>query len=112
MFTADVQTAFLNAHTKDGDVLDAKTATRVAAEPLDPQHRSSDLETAEKSLWSEERTETLARPSRTEPQEVRLRPEHAWHLLVDSHDEASITRLPRGRLVVGWNAPNQHRSRR
>ena len=83
-----------------------------------PQN-STTSETSESTLRCRERSqrqdskgETLAGPSRTEPQEVRLRPEHAWHLLVDSHDEASIARVPRRRLVVGWNAPNHHRSRR
>ena len=37
----------------------------------------SGLETTEKSLCSEKRTETLAGPSGADPQEVRLRPEHA-----------------------------------
>ena len=31
---------------------------------------------------------------------MRLRPEHAGHVPVDSHNEAKITRNPRGRLVV------------
>ena len=30
-----------------------------------------------KSLWPEERIETLAGPSGADPQELRLRPEHA-----------------------------------
>ena len=51
-----------------------------------------DLETTEMSLRPEKQT--------------RLRLEHAGHLLVDTHDETSITRIPRGRLVVGWNAPD------
>ena len=97
--TADVKTAFLNAHMKDGGVVSAKTATRVAAGNTGSEQRNSDLETAEKSLWPQKRTETLA-------EEVRLRPEHAGHLLVNPHDEASITRIPRRRLVVGWNAPD------
>ena len=77
MFTAHVKTAFLNAHMKDGDVLYAKPPLKWQQETLDPSKKNNDLETTEKSLRSEERTETLARPSGTDPQEVRLRPEYA-----------------------------------
>ena len=52
----------------------------------------------------------LAGPWGADPREVRCRPEHASHLLVVSHDDASIARIPRGRLVVGWNSPDHHRS--
>ena len=55
----------------------AKNATRVAAGNTGPLQRNSGLETAEKSLRLEERTETLAGPCEADPQEVRLRPEHA-----------------------------------
>ena len=47
-----------------------------------------------------ERTETLAGPSGPVPQEVRLFREHAGHLPVDMDDEASITRFPRGALLL------------
>ena len=106
VFTADVKTAFLDAHMKDGDVGVCEASTRVPAGNSGSPERNSDLETTEKSLWFEERTETLAA---ADPQEVWLRLEHAWQLLVDPHDEASITRIPCGRLFVGWNAPD-HRS--
>ena len=105
VFTADVKTALLNAHMKDGDVGVRKASTQVAAGNTGFPERNSDLETTEKSLWSEERTETLAA---ADPQEVWLRPGHAWQLLVDPHDEASITHSPCGRLFVGWHAPDLH----
>ena len=105
VFTADVKTAFLNAHMKDGDVGVRKAATRVAAGNSGSPERNSDQETTEKSLWSEERAETLAA---ADPQEVWLRPGRAWQLLVDPRDEASITRTPCGRLSVGWHAPDLH----
>ena len=106
VFTADVKTAFVNAHMKDGDVVYANPPPEWQPETLEPSKGTVILATTVKSLWPEKRTETLARPSRADPQEVRLRPEHAGHLPVDTHDEASITRIPRGRLVVGWNAPD------
>ena len=62
---------------KDGDV-------RVAAGNTGSEQKKSDLELTEKSLWPEKRTETLARLSGADPQEVRLRPEHAGHLPVDT----------------------------
>ena len=31
---------------------------------------------------------------------------------MDTHDEASITRISRGRLVVGWNVPDHQQSPR
>ena len=77
VFTADVKTAFLNAHMKDGDVVYARPPPEWQPETLDPNKRNSDLETAEKSVWSAKRTETLAGSSGADPQEVRLRPEHA-----------------------------------
>ena len=77
MFTADVKTAFLNAHMKDGDV-------RVAAGNTGSEQRNSDLLLTEKSSWPEKRTETLAGLSGADLQEVRLRPEHAGHLPVDT----------------------------
>ena len=86
VFTADVKNAFLNARMKDGDVVYASGS---------PKHQ---------------RTETLAGPFGADPQEARLRPRHAWHLPVDPHDEASVTRIPCGRLVVDWNAPDHQRS--
>ena len=63
MFTVDVKTAFLNAHTKDGDVVYAKPPPEWQPETPDPDRRNSDLETAEKSSWPEKRTETLGEPS-------------------------------------------------
>ena len=87
LFTANVKTAFLNAQMKGGDVVYAKTATRVAAGNTGSDKKKSDLETTEKSLWPEKRTEPLAGTSGAVPQEVRLRPEHAGHLPVDTHDE-------------------------
>ena len=99
VFTADVKTAFLNAHMKDGDVVYAKPPTEWQPETLDPS-KGTVIWKLQKSLYGfEKRTETLAGPSRADPQEVRLRPEHAGHLLVYTHDEASITRIPHGRLV-------------
>ena len=76
VFTADLKTAFFNAHMKDGDVVYAKPPPEWQRETMDPSKGTGDLETAEKSLWSEERTETLA-GSGADPQEVWLRPEHA-----------------------------------
>ena len=77
VFTADVKTAFLNAHMKDGDV-------RMAAGNTGSKHKKSDLLLTEKSLWPEKRTATLAGLSGADPEEVRLRPEHAGHLPVDT----------------------------
>ena len=37
-----------------------------------------------------------------------LHHEHAGHVPVDSHNEASNTRTPRGRLAVGWKAPDHN----
>ena len=77
VFTADVKTAFLNAHMKDGDVVYARPPPEWQPETLDPNKRNSDLEKAEKSVWFAKRTETLAGSFGADPQEVRLRPEHA-----------------------------------
>ena len=96
VFTADVKTAFLNAHMKDGDVVYAKPPPKWQPETLDPSKGTVIWKLQRSLYWPEKRTETLAGPSRTDPQEVRLRPEHAGHLPVDTHDEASITRIPRG----------------
>ena len=94
---ADVKTAILSAHT------------RVAAGNTGSEQKKV-IWKLQKSLWSEKRTETLAGPSGADPQEVRFRPERAGHLPANSHDEASITRIPRGRFVVGWNAPDHQRN--
>ena len=65
----------------------------MAAGNTGSEQKYSDLESTEKSLWPEKRTETLASGSSASS-------EHACHLPVDPHDEASITRVPRGRLVT------------
>ena len=74
---SDVKTAFLNAHMKDGDVVSAKPPHEWQPETLDPSKGSMIWTLHKKSLWPEERTETLAGPSGADPHEVRLRPEHA-----------------------------------
>ena len=43
MFTADVKNTFLNAHMKDGDVVYAKTTTRVAASNTGSQQGQENL---------------------------------------------------------------------
>ena len=87
VFTADVKTAFLNSHMKH----------EWQPETLDPS-KGTVIWKLQKSLYGlEKRDETLKGPSVADPQEMRLRPEH---FLVDSHDEVSITRIPRGRPVV------------
>ena len=79
VFTADVQNR-LHQHTHEGRCRGVrKTAIRVAAGDTVSEQRNSDLETSEKSSWPEKRTETLTGPPRVDPQEVRLRPEHAGH---------------------------------
>ena len=78
-------------------------------EILDPSRRNSDLELTEKSLWPEKRTETLARLSGADPQEMRLRPEHAGHLPVDTRQSkydsystwTTCCRLGRTRSIKG-----------
>ena len=89
VFTADVNIA----HMKDGDVVFEKTATRVAAGNTGSEQRNSDLETLEECLW----------PERSVPRRWQ---DHLEQILLWTHDETSITRIPRGRLVVGWNAPD------
>ena len=76
MFTADVKTAFLNAHMKDGDVVYAKTATRMAAGNTGSENRNSD----QKSLWPETRTETLPGPSGADPRECAASSRTCWTL--------------------------------
>ena len=46
VFTADVKTAFLNAHMLDGDVVNAKPPPEWQPETLDANYRNSDLETS------------------------------------------------------------------
>ena len=102
VFTADVKTAFFRAQVKDGDVVFAQPPPVCGSE-----QRNSDLEATERvSLWLVKRTETLAGASGADLQEVRLRPERAGHLHVDTHDEARTTRIPRGRLLVGRSEPD------
>ena len=95
---------------KDGDVVYARPPREWQPETLDPNKGTVIWKLQKKSAWSAERTETLARPSGADPQKVRLCPEHARHLPVDTHDEARITRVSRGRLAAGWNAPDHQRS--
>ena len=91
VFTAGVTTAFVNAHMKDGDVVYANPPPEWQPETLEPSKGTVILATTVKSLWPEMRTETLARPSRADPQEVRLRPEHAGHLPVDTHTTKRVS---------------------
>ena len=77
VFTADVKTAFFNAHMKDGDVVYAKPPPEWQPGTLDPSKDTVSWKLQQKSLWSEKRTETLAGPSGADPQQVRLRPKHA-----------------------------------
>ena len=54
-----------------------KTTSRVATGQIGPQQRHGDLEITEKSVWTEECTETMAGPFGRDPQEVCLRRKHA-----------------------------------
>ena len=95
VFSADLKTAFLNAHMKDGDVVYGRPPPEWQPETLDPQQGHCDLETTEKSVWSQKRAETLAGPPGGHSQQVRLCLKHARHLPVDSPVEASVTGVPR-----------------
>ena len=106
VFTADVKTAFLNAHVKDGDVVYAKPLPEWQPETLDPskgtvicklQNSLYGLRSAPR-LWQDHLGQIL-RKCGFVPNMLDT------YLPADTHDEANITRIPRGRLVVGWNAP-------
>ena len=77
VITADVKTAFLDAHMKDGDVVYARPPPEWQLENTGHPQRYSDLKTKEKFVCFEERTETTAGPSGRDPQEVWLRGKHA-----------------------------------
>ena len=62
---------------KDGDVVYANPPPEWQPEALDPSKGLIGLETTEQPLWSVKGTKTLAGPAGADPQEVRLRPEHA-----------------------------------
>ena len=84
VFTADVKTAFLNASMKDSEVVCANPQPEWQRETPDPQKGKVIWEGTEKSLWSDKRVETLARPSGEYSQQVWIYPEHAGHVPVDS----------------------------
>ena len=109
LFTANVKTAFLNAHMKGGDVVHAKTATRVAAVNTGSDKKKSDLETTGKSLWPEKRTEPLAGTCWSSSSGSAASSRTCWTLAC-GHTTMRITRIPRGRLVAGWNAPDHQRN--
>ena len=107
VFTADVKIAFFNAHMEDGDVVYAKPTPEWQPETLDPSKRTVIWKLQESLYgvrsaprrWQDHLDQILSKcgfvPNMLE---TRL-----W-----THDEASITRIQRGRLVVvGWNAPDQ-----
>ena len=74
VFTADVKTAFLNAHMEDCDVVCARPPSEWQPETLDP-NKGTVIWKLQESLRSAPRR--WQGPSGTDPQEMRLRPELA-----------------------------------
>ena len=105
VFTADVKKVFLNAHMKDGDMVYARPPPQWQRETLDPSKG--------RVIWKLQKSHHGLRSARRRWQdhlEEILRNCGFVPNMLDTclwtHDEASITRIPRGRLVVGWNAPD------
>ena len=103
VFTVDVKTAFLNAHVKVGDVVYVKPPPEWQPETLDPC-KGTVICKLQKSLcglrsaprrWQDHLEQILAASSQT-CLTLACRP--------------SITGIPRGRLVLGWNAPDHQRN--
>ena len=100
VFTTDVKTAFLNAHMKDGDVVYAKRPPEWQPETLDPSKGTVTwkLQTSLYGLRSAPRRwhdhlEQILRKCGFVPNMLDT---CLW-----THDEASVTRIPRGGPVVG-----------
>ena len=79
VFTADVKTAFLNAYMKDGDVVTHPSGSLKHWIPA----KGTVIWKLQQSAHGLRRAVTLARPSGADPQEVRLRPAHDYHLPVN-----------------------------
>ena len=112
VFTADVKIAFFSAHMKDGDVVYAKPPPEWQLETLDPS-KGTVIWKLQEGLygvrsaprrWQDHLDQILSKCGFV----PNLMDTRLW-----THDEGSITRIQRGRLVVGWNAPdhqgNPHR---
>ena len=99
VFTADLKTAFLNAHMKDGDVVYAKPPPEWQPETMDPSKGTV--------IWKLQKSCGLRSAPRrwlgsgADPQEVWASSRTCLILAC-----GLITRIPRGRHVVGWNAPD------
>ena len=77
VFTADVKTAFLNAHMKDCDVVYARPPPEWQPETLDPNKGTVIWKLQESLCGLRSAPRRWQGPSGTDPQEVRLRPELA-----------------------------------